>query len=66
MEMWAGKPGKLPPPKEIFLQAGEGEDSVFGVTWCQDRINEADVRYVLATDLEALREQAAPTEGVND
>ena len=52
MEMWAEKP---PPHKEIFLQVGEGEDSEWGVTWCQDQINDTDLRYVLAPPPKRVR-----------
>ena len=36
------------PPKEIYLQGGEGVDTISDRYWCQDRIDESDIRYVLA------------------
>ena len=41
----------MKPPKEIFLQFEE-QDSECGATWCVDQINETDVRYILAPELE--------------
>ena len=38
------------PPKEIWLQFSEkpdGETEHEGVTWCEDKINDSDVRYVI-------------------
>jgi hypothetical protein len=41
-------------PKNIFLQwDGETELSEGQITWCVDRINDSDVEYILATELEA-------------
>ena len=48
------------PPKEIFLQGGEGVDLISDRYWCQDRIDEADIRYVLASP----PSDAAPPENI--
>lgn len=50
-------------PKEIFIQVdSDGErpedfKELYEVTWCADRINKTDVRYVLATS-EACKKDA--------
>ena len=39
-------------PKEIYLQVGEGEEETpeppDGVTWCQDKIFDSDIKYIRA------------------
>ena len=40
------------PPKEIYLQLGEDDEKAVewfdGATWCQDKINDTDVKYIRA------------------
>ena len=42
---------KKKPPKEIYLQFYDDENNIEEeITWCEDRINENDVIYVLKED----------------
>lgn len=53
------------PPNEIYLQLQEEECTVDrcpcndingeGLTWCEDRIHDTDVKYVLASEYETLQ-----------
>lgn len=44
---------------EIYLQVCDDEDDEWcgNVTWCQDRIHDADVKYIRADLVESLRQQ---------
>ena len=54
----------MKPPEKIYLQVDENghrfETNYEGVTWCQDRINDTDIKYIRA-DLAACY----PTSGIN-
>ena len=52
------KKGLTKVPKVIYLQVdGEFDES----TWCDNRINDTDIKYVLADELEIQRNEVLPS-----
>lgn len=53
-------------PKTIYLQwydeLGEEPDDKLEVTWCADEINETDIKYIIASDVDALKKRIAELE----
>jgi hypothetical protein len=41
------------PPEKIYLQIDQEFDSLEGVTWCTDRINDTDVEYTIVKKKQA-------------
>ena len=46
-------------PERIWLQLEPEEIAYYEQTWCADKINESDTEYVLADEIERLRESIA-------
>jgi hypothetical protein len=57
--------GRTTPPAEIYLQHYVGSHSDADVTWCEDRIEEDDTRYVRVTDAD-LQPVPCPACGSGD
>ena len=53
------------PPKRIYLQ-WHNPDHDFGVQWCPDQINDDDVEYVTAEQLETAEQRVADLERQNE
>lgn len=45
---------ELKPPKKIYLQMlDEDGEEQYEITWCEDEINDTDIAYVLAAELQS-------------
>lgn len=44
------------PPKQIYLQAYDG-DSYDDNTWCQDKITDDDIEYILQSEYDQLKSE---------
>ena len=43
-------------PKEIYLQVESEDDFHEGITWCEDKINDTDVKYIRSDLVVAVME----------